>query len=58
MTEDKMNSSIFIAIVSLAGIVGFILGFIISRNRQQSMTITEFTRDDAGRILSILEKIK
>jgi len=55
VTEDKVNSSVFLVVTSLAGVLGFILGYLWSR-KTSSTAITEFTRDEMGRILTIMER--
>lgn len=56
MTEDKVNSSVFLVVTSLAGVLGFILGYLWCRRVSSSTAITEFTRDEMGRILTIMER--
>ena len=58
MSEEKVNNSVFLAITSLAGVIGFILGALWMRSKASNTAITEFTRDEAGRILTIMERVK
>ena len=57
MPEEKVSSSVFAVVVTLAGLVGFILGYLMAR-RESSTAITTFSRDDKGHILEIMEKFK
>ena len=55
MPEEKVSGSIFTVIVALAGLVGFILGMLYQKSRKVT-AMTEFTRDEVGRIMSIMER--
>jgi len=55
MPEEKVSGSIFTVIVALAGLVGFILGMLYQKSRKTT-AMTEFTRDEVGRIMSIMER--
>lgn len=55
MPEEKVSGSIFTVVVALAGLVGFILGILYQKSRKTT-AMTEFTRDEVGRIMSIMER--
>lgn len=55
MPEDKISGSIFTVVVALAGLLGFILGMLYQKS-VKTTAMTEFTRDEVGRIMSIMEK--
>lgn len=55
MPEEKVGGSIFAVIVTLAGLVDFILGVLYQKSRKAT-AMTEFTRDEVGRIMSIMER--